>query len=153
ASIVDGQGVVDLDAVVQPLGKTQIDGARLTVEHGDDTAACDLIFDPESGRLHGRLVVPQPDLWWPHTHGEPATYRARAIVRLRAAGTATQCAIDLGPIGFRTVSLDTTSDNFRIDVNGRRIFCRGACWTPLDIVALRSDREACATALEQVRDA
>jgi beta-mannosidase len=38
-------------------------------------------------------------------------------------------------------------------VNGERIFCRGACWTPLDVVSLNAPRDDYAHILGQVRDA
>ena len=152
AALMDARGIVDVTALVRPLGTTKIASVRLTLERAGRTSACDLNFDPGSGRLHGRMSVARPDLWWPHTHGEPATYRAQMIVKLDAAA-ATECVIDLGPIGFRSLALDVEAGNFRLDVNGQRVFCRGACWTPLDVVTLRSDRHACAVALAQVREA
>jgi len=61
--------------------------------------------------------------------------------------------IDLRCVGFRTIHLDTHSGDFSLNMNGVPIFCRGACWTPLDIVTLRSPASECVTALRQIRDA
>ena len=74
----------------------------------------------------GTCVVPDPELWWPHTHGEPARYH----VAVETDGA----TIDLGYTGFRTLELD----DMRVIVNGVPIFCRGACWTPLDARSLHA---------------
>ena len=81
------------------------------------------------------------DRWWPHTHGEPALYA------LQIAG------VDLGSVGFRTIAIDRGDDGFALRVNGEPVFCRGACWTPLDPVALSAAPVADRAALVQARDA
>ena len=90
----------------------------------------------------GRLLIPDVARWWPHTHGEPALYAARLV-----AGSVT---VDLGSVGFRDVVVDTTNEGFAMHVNGARIFCRGACWTPLDPVTLSANGSANEAALKQV---
>jgi len=97
------------------------------------------------------LRVPDAALWWPHTHGEPALYDARIVLRSR--GSDAPVVVDLGRIGFRSLALDTSGGDFALRVNEVPVFCRGACWMPLDVVSLRSSRDACRVALEQVRDA
>lgn len=97
-----------------------------------------------------RLRVTEPALWWPHTHATPSLYRARAVVRLGNAG---ETSFELGNVGFRVVEVDTASDGFAVHVNGERVFCRGACWTPCDPVSLRNDPVALRALLERVRDA
>ncbi|HEX4452913.1 MAG TPA: glycoside hydrolase family 2 protein [Kofleriaceae bacterium] len=99
ARIEAGRGVIDVRGV---------DGTVVATRHGK--------------RFVGD--VPDPDLWWPHTHGDPALYR----VGVECDGY----SIDFGRIGFRTLELD----DCRVIVNGVPIFCRGACWTPLDARAL-----------------
>ncbi|HET7866988.1 MAG TPA: glycoside hydrolase family 2 protein, partial [Burkholderiaceae bacterium] len=61
--------------------------------------------------------------------------------------------VPLGRLGFRTIEADTTDGGFSLRVNGVPVFCRGACWTPLDAVSLRATPEACRVAVAQVRDA
>lgn len=86
----------------------------------------------------GRVEVPEAERWWPHTHGTPALYDV--VVDGRPAGR----------VGFRT--MEQTGD-FALSMNGIPVFCRGACWTPLDARALRSSRDEYRAALVQAADA
>lgn len=96
------------------------------------------------------LRVPDPQLWWPHTHGEPTLYEA-SLRWQRKDGARGEAA--LGCVGFRTLDIDRANDGFTLRVNGVPVFCRGAGWTPLDPVSLRSTPQACADAVKQARDA
>lgn len=105
----------------------------------------------QPAQWEGQLRIDQPALWWPHTHGEPALYDAC----LRATtGTQAEPALrPLAPLGFRSLSLQTDGGDFALQVNGVPVFCRGACWMPLDVTSLRAEDSAYAEALAQVRDA
>jgi len=70
-----------------------------------------------------RVEVPDVELWWPHTHGTPQLY---------------DVAVDgevVRRVGFRTVE-NRSPDSLEVWVNGVRVFCRGAVWTPGDLEAL-----------------
>src|SRR4029078_11675344 len=54
---------------------------------------------------------------------------------------------------FRSIQVDDSGDGFALRVNGERIFCRGACWTALDVVSLSAPRSDYAQMLGKVRDA
>ncbi|MEO5492501.1 MAG: hypothetical protein ABIR08_00565 [Sphingomonas sp.] len=97
------------------------------------------------------LAVPNPTLWWPHTHGEPALYDAELVIRL--AGASNPVSVDLGHIGFRALAVDTAAGDFAVHVNGVSVFCRGANWTPLDVVSPAASAEATRAALAQVQAA
>ena len=92
-------------------------------------------------RWHGTLRIPDVGLWWPHTHGSPALHQVTV-----AAG---DVRIDLGKVGFRRIVVDRGSDGngFALHVNGVRVFCRGACWTPVDVVSLQASEAAYAREL------
>ena len=98
------------------------------------------------GDWSGRLELRDPARWWPHTHGEPALYDATARrSRRRRDARARHDRLSRAS--------SATTARSRSSVNGAPIFCRGACWTPLDPVTLARDRAALAAALEQARDA
>jgi len=98
-------------------------------------------------RLAASARVTRPDRWWPHTHGAQPLYELRALI-----GTET---IDLGRVGFRTIAVDRGPDgrSFGLKVNGTPVFCRGVCWTPLDMVSLSASPSDYRDALGQLRDA
>ncbi len=150
-------GEVALDVrVVGDAGFVQVgaqlgdaDGATLVLAHGDQRVTLPLAL--EAGAWVGNTRVADPVLWWPHTHGSPARYAA-SIIATRKGETFT---IDLGHTGFRAIELDrgAQGDDFAISVNGVPIFCRGACWTPLDPVSLGASPSAYDAAVRQMVDA
>ncbi|CAJ94822.1 Glycoside hydrolase family 2 protein [Cupriavidus necator] len=95
--------------------------------------------------LEGTVCVERPKLWWPHTHGEPHLYRVDATIEGRA--------IHCGRVGFRTISLDCSSDAgaFALRINGEPLFCRGACISSNDLHGLADTDEASRHWLELAR--
>ncbi|MDB4933277.1 MAG: hypothetical protein JWP87_249 [Labilithrix sp.] len=142
---VEGEsGVLEASASVRDLEtRARFDGPLDIVVSRDGREHRAKLAPSSTGenRFEGRVVVADVARWWPHTHGEPALYQAR----LEAGAI----AVDLGKVGFREVSVDTSNDGFALHVNGARIFCRGACWTPLDPVALVASADESAAALAQ----
>ncbi len=139
-------GRLKLEARVALLGGHRLEAARVTL---DGTPHALRVEAGDIARIAGDVAVPGVALWWPHTHGTPALHECR--LELRVDGD--WIAIDCGPVGFRALGLDTSDGVVRFAVNGEPVFCRGACWTPLDIVRLRSEPAQLRAALEAVRDA
>ncbi len=132
-----------------------------TVAVGDTTAVLDVPILGASDRAHGGVAggadgmldvvvsgtvrVPGAERWWPHTHGPQPRYP----LALEVDGH----RVELGAVGFRTVALDRDDDGFRFVVNGVDVFCRGACWFPVDPVTMVADDDELHRTLELVRDA
>jgi beta-mannosidase len=150
ARLEDGRGIADLDLQAHPAWSSTIESADLVLRAPDGREMSAALGAPSQGLRRATVVVERPALWWPHTHGEPALHEAVLRVQ-RKDGRREDIA--LGRCGFRTVHVDTTGGRFAVQVNGERVFCRGAGWTPLDPVSLRSTREQCRAALRQVRSA
>ncbi len=79
------------------------------------------------------IDVPDPMLWWPHTHGLPHLYALS--VQLTSEGES--CDERLLWVGLREVRLErqnpsTLAPAFRFMVNGRPIFLQGAGWAPVE---------------------
>ena len=151
---VDGTGgVVALSVDLAPLHSTaRIEHTELVLRREGHIHRVRLASTEHDGATFATtLTVPAAALWWPHTHGEPVSYEAQLVVR--ASDAAEPIAIELGRIGFRTLTLDQADGDFALRVNGVPVFCRGACWTPLDVASLRAAPEATRAALAQVRDA
>jgi beta-mannosidase len=153
SSLDGGSGLVEAACVTRRLGPGEVRGARLQLS--GPGPASEVALSPEAAegpgatRWHGTVRVPDAELWWPHTHGAQPLYDAR--LRLDPGGA--ECVVDLGRVGFRTVALSTTDGGFGLSVNGVPVFCRGACWTPLDVASLTATPEAYREALLAVRDA
>ena len=82
-----------------------------------------------------RIEFPDVELWWPHTHGTPRLHEVTVDGEV------------VGRVGFRTIE-NRSSDSLDLWVNGVRVFCRGAVWTPGDLAALD---EAVGLGLNMVR--
>ena len=97
------------------------------------------------------MRVTRPERWWPHTQGSPALYHAGATIVVNGIVE----TVDLGRIGFRTIDIDRGIDGegFGLVVNRVPVFCRGVCWTPLDLATLSGDPADYRRALERLRDA
>jgi len=110
--------------------------------------------DPDGAfRCEGTLGIEGASPWWPHNLGTPALYPASLVLRLPTQ------TISLGDfrLGFRRMErcaeAGATHDGFALQVNGRGVFCRGACWTPADVIGLRDDPTETRRVLGLVRDA
>jgi beta-mannosidase len=146
-------GVVEVSAALGAFDGVAIDGVTLVVSRADADARevreVRATLAREGDRFRGAARVASPARWWPHTHGEPARYDVALEVR-RAGETV---RVDLGATGFRTLEVVQTDGDFAVRVNGVPVFCRGACWTPLDVVTLAAPADAQRAAVAQARAA
>jgi beta-mannosidase len=139
ARIEAGVGFVSVGAQL-PAGTER---ALLVVSRGSDRFTRELVN--ELGAWTGSVAIQDPVRWWPHTHGEPARYD----MRIELPGGV---IVDLGATGFRTIAIDRGVDgrDFAVRVNDVPVFCRGACWTPLDPVTLAAPDAAYDAAVAQL---
>ena len=150
AELVGAAGIVRAHGLLKLGHGARLQAAALIVARGAGSQRAEVKVESlaDGSPLHAELQLPEVERWWPHTHGEPALYAVR--LELQLAGTAAPITLALGHIGFRTLEVDTAGGNFVVRVNGERIFCRGACWTPPDVVALETAPAAAAGVLDQV---
>lgn len=151
AQVVADMGLVTCGLRVVALSGGNIESVRLILERGGRVHETDLLPEGAANTFTGELQIPEVTLWWPHTHGEPALYKAALTIRV--AGLGEPIVMELACLGFRTITLDRSAGNFSLSVNGVPVFCRGACWTPLDPVTLRSSPQDCRAAVVQARSA
>ncbi|MFT3861021.1 glycoside hydrolase family 2 protein [Micropruina sp.] len=82
-----------------------------------------------------RVTMASPRLWWPAGEGSQDRYH----VEVRLVGTD---QVARHRVGFRHVELDLSPDEhgeaFRLVVNGRALFARGANWIPNDALIARA---------------
>ena len=152
ASVAGDAGRLTLSCTVWLLDGATLTSARLVAERNGRRVESSLRH--EASRLQGELSLPNVELWWPHTHGEPALYKAFLQLELTdSAGEHHRIETSLGCVGFRTLRLERESGRFALHVNGREVFCRGAAWMPLDCVSLQATAGDYRAAIAQVRDA
>ena len=144
---VHDHGTTKLDArVVGDTGAVEVaatlpaDRVSMIVERGEQRATAELAH--HDGAWRGVATVAHAARWWPHTHGEPALYR----VALDVQRGEHRFTVELGRIGFRTLEVE----NLQVRVNGVPVFCRGACWTPLDVRSLAATPEQYDAAVAQL---
>jgi beta-mannosidase len=141
----DGVGEITAAFSMDGLGANKLAGAWLVLDHAGEAFEV-----PIPGLLAGHgeatLRVPAAQAWWPHTHGTPHLHALG--LRLAWAGGDTQC-VALGAIGFRRIELDQRDGGFALRVNGQSVFCRGAVWSPLDVLRLNAPVQAVHRAVQQ----
>jgi hypothetical protein len=155
ASALAGRsGVLDLTGKIVLLGGASLKLASFAVARHGRRYSAPLDITPGAALIRAKVEIPDVEPWWPHTHGEPALYEASLEFEVAASdGTQSAVEVDLGRVGFRTVTLDRSAGDFALSVNGVRIFCRGAVWTPLDCVALNASAAEYVDAIGQARAA
>jgi beta-mannosidase len=146
---LDGDtGIATLDLALEMRDGHRPEGAVLAV--GETRSHLEMSVESDCVVLGGSVRIPDVLRWWPHTHGAPHLYAARVTLRIEGQGV----ELDLGRVGFRTVELAGPRDgDFGIRVNGASVFCRGACWTPLDLVTLHAPAASYRAMLTAARDA
>ena len=102
---------------------------------------------PEGSSLTAELRVPDPALWWPHTHGDPTLHELTVEVDGKR--------VETRRVGFRELQFaaDIPQNGLDLHVNGIPVFARGAVWTPPDLVSLVPSDEQLRALLERVRGA
>ena len=83
-------------------------------------------------RVKFQVRIPRPHLWWPNGYGDQPMYTA--ILTLLHEGIELH-SIEV-PFAIRTVRLlqkkDGQGESFIFEINGQKIFCKGANWIPSD---------------------
>lgn len=99
-------------------------------------------------------TINAPELWWPHTLGDPALYRLE--VDLLVDGAVVDH--DERKVGIRTIALDESPNPdapgrrfFRFVMNGLPFFAKGANWVPADSAVGTVDESIYRPLLEAAR--
>lgn len=140
ALVVGEEGVVSFRARVATSMK--IVSARLHIGGHSAELEC------EDDVLRGELRIQNPELWWPHTHGAPVLHSGKVIVETSAG----RHEFPLEQTGFRSIEV-CNDPGFAVQVNGERVYCRGACWTTNDIFTLGGAADSLRHDLTLARDA
>jgi beta-mannosidase len=149
SSALGSTGSIDIDA--------ELAASAASVRAPDTATLCigprrfDLRVTRTDNTVHiaGAITVDAIEPWWPHTHGTPTLYDCS--IELDTQGTVQR--LDCGRIGFKEIALDRHAGRVQLQINGVDVFCRGACWTTDDIVALQSAPDRLRETLQLLRAA
>ncbi len=136
--IEGGRALVRASLELELLGATVERAALHVGEHSiplQATLAGHLFLDAE-------LELPDAERWWPHGYGSQRRYPARIVL---GTSDGRSHELDFDPLAFRSLRLDTANGRFALVVNDHEIRCRGACWTPTDVVSLNDEVSTLAT--------
>ena len=127
---------------------------EIRVDSSADTNAELAIADNQSGadivkmipltkgrnRFSQRIVINDPDLWWPVGHGEQNLYEFQ--IGLRSEGCQHELTKRVGLRDFKVQQKkDEHGTSFTFIVNGKPIFSKGANWIPADSFTTRLKKE------------
>jgi beta-mannosidase len=140
------QGRVKLRATIDMLGNAKLQQAQMQI--GEQMYPVTM-QGSTCVSLHADLIIPDVPLWWPHTHGEPALLSCQLQLLLSDRAI----TIDCGSIGFKDLRLNRDDGRVQFIINGVPVFCRGACWTTDDFIALHGDPQQLRRTLALARDA
>jgi len=148
AAVSGGTGQLRVDCWFQERSAPHT-RAVLIVE-GPDTRIEEPLQTDSNDHGVAQLTLPDVHLWWPHTHGDPVLYQVTLQLREADGNSISQ---RLGQVGFRTMGLMQDTARFQILVNDEAVFCRGACWMPLDVVSLQASEDDYLRAVLQIKAA
>lgn len=105
---------------------------------------------PGQQNIDIEIKLDNPELWWPAGMGEQALHD----LNVELDGQSWSQRIGLCQTQIATeADAEGPGSGFRIDVNGRAVFMRGANWIPADALPERSTPEVCRELLSSAVDA
>ena len=150
----EGKVTLDLDVAVKTFGQCK-DGMihiSVTDPDGNEAAAAEKSSSKDNGLTennvaennaeenspagrdgHYRLVVDNPQLWWPRGYGQQPLYKVTVEL---TDSTGNELDVWERKIGLRTMTVNTEEDEwghcFAHEVNGVKVFAMGADYIPED---------------------
>jgi beta-mannosidase len=99
------------------------------------------------------IKIPKAHLWWPNGYGNQSLYHVRVFLK----GNEAESDEKFCSFGIRTVRLlqekDEEGKSFILEVNGQKIYCKGADWIPSDSFIPRIPTATYDRLLTMARDA
>lgn len=99
------------------------------------------------------IKIPNPNIWWPNGYGDQPMYQ----IRISAEAGGIERDTKITAFGIRTVRLlqqkDSEGKSFIMEINGEKIFCKGADWIPSDSFIPRIPESTYERLLTLARDA
>jgi beta-mannosidase len=142
-SQVHRDGAVEVTLRLRTEGRAPGDPITVAIDGQSVTAE-----ETAEGCAVARLTVEEPRLWW------PAGLGAQALYDLRIGFSGHEERRRLGLRDIRLVTdPDAAGTSFKLRVNGRDVFCRGANWIPADALPGRITQDGVRDLLQSAADA
>ena len=149
-SVSRKEAVIEVSVEVSKFEQEPID--LMTVIHSDSATLEDR-RRVRTGRVRFRMKIEQPQLWWPNGYGDQRMYQARFSL-VSKSGEIERTDVQFA---IRTVRLiektDRAGKSFIIEINGEKIFCKGADWIPCDSFIPRISDATYERVLSMAKDA
>jgi len=144
-AIVEFNATLDCIATHTVNLHTFIDPSANTAGTGEVAHSIDEhVLSAGKNQLEWRIAIDEPNLWWPHSLGEPTLHDVRVDVRLAGSVSHTRKR----RIGFRSIELR----NWIASVNGERLHLKGTNLGPVKANLSEVTADDCAETLQSVRD-
>lgn len=128
-SVSKREATVVLSAEIERLDRSDLTFLGQVDGHGISVSVKKKV---KGDKISVALRVPHPNVWWPNGYGEQPLYNAIFILRMNNA----EIHSTVVPFGIRVIRLlqeaDSAGISFIFEINGKKIFCKGANWIPAD---------------------
>jgi len=113
---------------------------RLRVPEANVVVDQEVELAPGPSRQNISAEIANPRLWWPRPHGDQPLYTVEC--ELEIAGKVADSA--KRRTGIRSIRINRdphpeVGEYFTLEVNGRKVFAKGANWVPPDMIYARPD--------------
>lgn len=149
-SIADKKAVVELSVDVERFGDTEL---KLRAYVGGAETSVEQTLQISGDTVKLRIEIADAQLWWPNGYGGQPMYKA-VLSLLKNDEELDEVEV---AFAIRTVRLvqeaDAEGKSFIIEINGVKIFCKGADWIPSDNFIPRIPNSTYETLLTMAKDA
>jgi len=86
-----------------------------------------------------KMVIAEPELWWPNGEGAQNLYQLNVKLSDKSGNIIDEVSKSVGIRKIELIQKENNKIVFKIKVNGRIVYCKGANWIPADSFLPRID--------------
>jgi len=135
------KGTVRGRLIVEGLSAAPV-AATLTVTVGGQAATVQVEIKPGLQVIEATVAIASPQLWWSREQGAQTLYEVTA----KLAVDGRELGENSAQVGFRHVRVNQDANasggrNFYLQINGRKVFCKGGNLIPIDMISAAITRQ------------